>query len=501
MRSKKAIINIISSLALQLVALVSGFIIPKLIITKFGSNVNGLVTSITQFLAYITLLESGFGPVVKATLYKPIADNDKKQIENILCSTERFFRVIAGIFVIYLIGLSIVYPFIVNTEFEFIYTMSLVLIISSSIFVEYYFGMTYKLYLQAEQKTYIISIVQIIGYVFNVIAVIVLVKLNCSIHIIKLVSGIIFVLRPIVQKIYVKKKYNINLKNANKEFKLKQKWDGLAQHIAAVVHGNTDITLLTIFTPIEEVSVYSIYYMVIQGVKALVQSLTSGIDSAFGDMLAKNEKDQLNERFKIYEIFYHTINTILFTCTISLIIPFITIYTKNVSDVNYIRPEFALLITIAEFICMTRMPYISLVYAAGHFKQTKKGAWIEAIVNLIVSIVLIKKYGIIGVALGTLVAMIIRTIEFMYYSSKRILDRKITFSFEWIVIIGLETVLLIFIDSLIPNSNITNYKDWIILAVKIGLIHAILVLSINGIMFKKYLKEIFNIINCFFKKR
>ena len=56
MRSKKAILNIISSLMLQITILICGFIVPKVIITNFGSNVNGLVSSITQFLAYITLL-------------------------------------------------------------------------------------------------------------------------------------------------------------------------------------------------------------------------------------------------------------------------------------------------------------------------------------------------------------------------------------------------------------------------------------------------------------
>ena len=52
MRSKKAILNIISSLMLQITILICGFIVPKVIITNFGSNVNGLVSSITQFLFY-----------------------------------------------------------------------------------------------------------------------------------------------------------------------------------------------------------------------------------------------------------------------------------------------------------------------------------------------------------------------------------------------------------------------------------------------------------------
>lgn len=58
MRTKKAILNIIASLLLQVIVLICGFIVPKLIITNFGSKVNGLISSITQFLAYISLLES-----------------------------------------------------------------------------------------------------------------------------------------------------------------------------------------------------------------------------------------------------------------------------------------------------------------------------------------------------------------------------------------------------------------------------------------------------------
>ena len=92
MRSKKAIYNIVSTLVLQVVIVLYGFIVPKIIINKFGSDVNGLISSITQFLAYISLLESGFGPVVKAALYKPIANKDKKTIAGILKTSEKFFK-------------------------------------------------------------------------------------------------------------------------------------------------------------------------------------------------------------------------------------------------------------------------------------------------------------------------------------------------------------------------------------------------------------------------
>lgn len=494
MRSKKALLNIIFSLMQQIVTVTCGFIVPKLIITKFGSDVNGLISSITQFLAYISLLEAGFGPVVKATLYKPIAKKDKNQIENILKSAEKFFRIIALIFLIYLIILSMIYPAIVSDKFTYIYTMSLVIIISISTLAEYFFGMTYRLYLQAEQKTYIISIIQIIGYILNTVAIVILIKANTSIHVVKLASGLIFVLRPIIQNIYVKNKYKINLKKADKNYELKQKWDGLAQHIAAVVHNNTDIAILTFLAPIKEVSVYSVYYLVVKGVKSIIQAFTGGIDASFGDMIAKGEKEQLNKSFKIYELFYYTIITIAYVCTLILIVPFIKVYTLGITDANYIRPLFGYLIVLAEFIWAIRLPYSSITLAAGHFKETKNGAWLEAISNIIISVILVWKYGIVGVAIGTLTAMIIRTVEFIYHTNRYILIRKQSNSLKMLVIIMLEVLIIFGLIKVLPTIEITTYISWIMYACMVAVISIVVILTINLIIYKNEMKQILSII-------
>ena len=212
MRSKKALKNIIYTLIQQTVTIVCGLIVPRLIISKFGSSVNGLISSITQFLAYIVLLDSGFSPVIKSLLYKPIAKKNKQEIENILYATERFFKIIARIFIVYIIILIFIYPTLVSTNFNHIFTITLLIIISISTFAEYYFGMTYKIYLQAEQKLYIVSLLQILTTVLNTIFVVVLIRLNANILIVKLVSSLIFVIRPILQNVYVKKKYNIKNK-------------------------------------------------------------------------------------------------------------------------------------------------------------------------------------------------------------------------------------------------------------------------------------------------
>ena len=488
MRSKKAIYNIITNLLLQVITILYGFIVPKIIISNFGSNTNGLISSITQFLAYITLLESGFGPVVKSILYKPIADKDNQTVAKILKSSEKFFRTIACIFLIYIILLCIIYPFLVSNNFGYFYTISLILIIALSTFAEYFFGMTYRLFLQADQKTYIISLIQIITYILSIVFIMILTKLNANIQLIKLVGGIIFILRPIIQNYYVKKKYNIKLNEVKENYVISQKWDGLAQHIAAVIHGNTDVTLLTFFCTISEVSVYSVYYMVVKGIKSIIQAFSNGIDASFGDMIAKNEQDNLNKKFDMYEIMYFTIATILFTCTIMLITPFITVYTKGINDVNYIRYTFGYLLVISEYIWAIRLPYSSIILAVGHFKETRKGAWIECLSNIIVSTLLVWKYGIIGVTIGTIIAMTIRTVEFMYHTNKYILKRNIFKSAKKIILLIIETLLIVFICKYLPYLDNISYINWLINAIMTVGVATFLVFIINLLIYKKDMK-------------
>ena len=491
MRSRKAIMNIISSVILQIITIICGFIVPKLILQTYGSAVNGLLQSITQFLAYIALLESGFGPVVKALLYKPIANKDKDTIARILKTSQNFFRKISYIFIIYILVLCVVLPMATSHEFDTGFTISLLIIIATSTFAEYFFGMTFKIYIGAEQKQYISSFFQIATILLNTVLMIILIKLGTNIQVVKLASALAFVLRPLLQYVYVKKKYKINLRNVKGDYPIKQKWDGLAQHVAYVLHKNTDIVIITLCADIKEASVYSIYYLVINSVKNVVHAFIEGIDATFGDMNAKGEQENLTKSFRMYEALYFAATTIIFACTAVLTVPFVSIYTQGITDANYFRPEFLYIIAIAEFFYMIRMPYfIALVKSTGRFKETKIGAWVEAGINVVLSIILIWKFGLVGIAIGTLVAMIIRTIEIMCFSAKIILKVSVWHVFKILFVITLEFIVIVAIMQILPEAIMTNYLEWFLQALKTFGISLVIVVPINLLVFRKDVKNI-----------
>ena len=346
-----------------------------------------------------------------------------------------------------------------------------------------------------------ISGIQIGTIILNTIAVIILIHFGASIQIVKLATCLIFVLRPILQNVYVKNKYKINLKEAKGNYKIEQKWEGLAQHIAYVVHKNTDIVILTICGSLADISVYSVYLMIINAIKNITHSFIGGVDATIGDMIAKGENESLNKTFKTLEGYYITIATIVFSATIFLIVPFVNLYTNGITDANYIRQEFAVIMVLAEFVWAIRQPYNDLVKAAGHFKQTRIGAWVEAISNIVISFILVWNYGIIGVAIGTLFAMSIRTIEFMYHCSRYILNRSVWYTFKRLFVIAFEFCILAVIINCLPKVEITNYQTWILQAIAITSISAVFVITTNCLLYRDNVKNVLGIVKNIFKRK
>lgn len=490
MRSKKAFFNILSSFTSQIVSVICGFIAPRLIIETFGSDVNGVIAAISQFLGYIVLFEAGVGGVVRAALYKPLAENDVVGISGIVKATEKFFRVLAFLFIGYCLIIALLFPFLVNNLFENIFTFTLVLIIGTSTFIQYFFGVASQIVLQADQKGYITSTIQIFTTIINTIIVIVLIKLGANIHMVKLGSAAIYIIRPMVLYSYVIKKYKIDKKCSVDNNAIKQRWDGLGHHIAFFLHTNTDIVVLTLLTNVKEVSVYSVYLMIVSGIEKLTTTFSTGLEAAFGNMIAKNEKEALDKNFQIYEFMSYTITTILFTTTALTIIPFVSIYTKGITDANYYRPLFAYVLTAAEAIYCIRLPYHAVVLAAGHFKQTRNGAFMEAFINIFLSFLLVNFWGIVGVAIGTLCAMLFRTIQYAVYLTKHILERSIWIFIKRFVISSVTVFLIIITVNLLPIRNADSYVTWIMQGIIVGIIACIVTFAMNAVFYFENIKGI-----------
>ena len=483
-RKKKLTLNTVISIAQRLVAVICGFILPRLFLRHFGSDVNGLVSSIGQFLTLITIFDSGMGVVIEASLYKPLAERNKKLISQIMHSGQKFYNRLVVILFVYVLGVALIYPNFVSDQFDYLYTLFLVLAISLSSFGQYCLGVTNGVLLSADQKGYVVYASIIVTTVLNTIISAVLIELNCSVQIVKLASSFVFLCRPVFLALYVKKHYQINWKEPYDSEPIKQKWNGLAQHIAAIVLGDTDVIVLTFFASLKTVSIYSVYLLVINSVKNILVSATAGIRSYMGNMIAKNEQETLSKTFSYIEWAFHAAVTLCFSLVAVLIVPFVKVYTSGINDANYIVPSFALILSIAYCIYCYRIPYLDIIMASGKFKEIQGSAILEALLNLVISILAVFKFGLIGVAIGTLIAMTYRLIFLAFFLRKNVVNRPIKFFVKNIAIDALAFV-LIYLPHLFVNIDIGNYFDWFVYALVCGVIAFLVILTINFLFYRK----------------
>ena len=232
------------------------------------------------------------------------------------------------------------------------------------------------------------------------------------------------------------------------------------------------------FSSLENVSVYAIYALVVNGMTSAVVTFTTGISSMWGNMLARGELDTLKKSYERVEIFTHIGVTWAFTTTAILIVPFVTVYTQNISDANYTVPIFALIFTAAYGLRCIRIPYLCITHAAGHYKQTQNGALIQMILNLAISLALVIPFGLIGVAAGTLVAMTYHTFYFAWYLRKNVLNRDFIHFLKHLAVDALAISLMYFAARNFSLDDI-SYYSWFVLAVKVSLISLPICLLVN----------------------
>lgn len=487
-RAKK---NIVVSLSSQIVVLLCGIVIPRAMIGAFGSEAYGTASSITQFLAYITLLEGGIGGVARAVLYKPLAENDKRKISAIMAEISRFFICIGLIFVVYVAVLACTFHSISRVEcMDWITTVLLVLVISISTFGQYFIGISNTVLLQAAQKSYVTNAVSTVATIVNAISTVALINLGCSLIFVKLASSLIFFSRPVFLWLYVKKQYQLPKSEEKGKNYLEQKWSGLGQHLAYFLHSNTDVVVLTLFSNLRMVAVYSVYNMIISHVQSLTLSFISGMEALFGEMLARNEHNQLHRTFNIYETLISVISTVMFSTTMVLVLPFIRLYTAGITDANYQQPLFAALLILSALCYCLRIPYHAVVIAAGHFKQTAGAAYGEAVVNIALSILLVSRFGLPGVAIGTLTATCFRFVYYVVYLSKHIFFRRINLFLKRVIVNATSIACNCAFGSwIISFIEISNYIYWVLGGILVAITSIVTTGVMNYLVYQDEFKE------------
>lgn len=488
---RKAKLNISTTLLSQLVATACGIVIPRVMIKSFGSATYGLTTSIAQFLAYISLLESGIGRVGRAELYKPLAEKNAFEISRVYNAVKYFFRIVGIVFIAYTLVLSFSYYDIAEVEGTGRTTVFLLIwVISTTTLAKYMGGLANLTLLNADQRQYIGNTVISVTTVLNALLVVLLTRANCGILTVKLGSSLVYIAQPVCYAIYAKKLFKLPSVGKNRS-KLSQKWTGIGQHIAYFLHTNTDVVMLTLCADIRLVAVYTVYSLVISSMRKIAGSFTSGMEAAFGEMIAKKDKASLHDAYRRYKFMLSFTTIVLFGTTAALVVPFVRLYTSGITDADYIQPAFAIILLFAEAIDCVMFPCSSLPVSANRLKETKWGSYGEAAINISLSLILIWWNPLIGVALGTLIATVFKSLYYMIYSGKYILE----ISIKELMLKFLFTSVMIgtfaLAGTLIMREGIiTTFYEWLLWAIVAAVLVVVTTLGASRVFYPKDLKQL-----------
>ena len=490
-RTKNALYNIIFAIVLQLITALSGLILPRLIIPKYGSDINGLIISITQFLSYIALLEAGAESVFRAALYDPFAKKDYFKVSKIFNSSKKFFRKIAIVLLLYVFVLCIIFPTLIAQNHDFVFTIFMILILSGSTFFQYYISIPYISVLSASQKVRIVYFIDSVLIVLNLIISYILISLNANILIVKLASTLLFIVKPAFFIYYVKKTYNICNTNETDEIVTKNQKYGFIHHLAQFIHVNTDIIIITFLMGTKEVSVYAVYYAIVSGIERVISSLSVGSAAGIGDLLSENNVEKSNALVDKFEFIQGGLTTVLYSVTALMLIPFIKLYTINMTDANYINPSFGYILVAANAMYCFRLIYSTITLNGSKFKDTCLGAIFECLINVSISIILVWKLGLIGVAIGTLIGMIVRYLFDIIYLSNNLLFRNFIKTLKFLLISLIASAISISVClGIVDKIFILTWMSWLIAAFCCLIITSIICCLIYFIFYYKTMSDL-----------
>lgn len=482
----------LSTLLLEVVTLISGLIMPRLILSHFGSASNGLVSSITQFLGFSTILRAGLGGAIRAALYRPLANNDADEINAIMAATERHMKKVAAIIAIAILGFACIYPFFVIEEYKWLYAFTMVLVIGSGTLVENLFGIKCQILLQADQRYHIATLISVVGHIFVTLASATIIICGGNMHAVKIGAVVAAFIKPILLNAYVKKHYNIDWKVKPDEKAISQRWNAFFQQVATVMNENVSLVILTVMQPLTSISVYTVHSMVVFNIRSIVNSFSMGSNSTFGSILATGDEKELQKTFFFVEWVIFAVGCLLYSITAVMLTPFVMLYTASITDVDYYQPLFGIFMVLSALVFSVKYPYQYLAEGAGKFKETRNGAIVEVVINIVASVLFVLKFGFIGVLLGILCSSIIRMVEYALFVFKHLLHISRWHIVKHFSLLCATFAACFFAGRLVCFFECTNYLNWMFNALFVALSSGIIVLLVS---FLFYRKEVFSVLS------
>ena len=407
-----------------------GIALQKIFIIKLGETLLGVNSTYSSILSVLSLAELGLGTAVNFSLYGPVARGDKETVKAYMQFYKKAYRVIA--LVIACVGLALV-PFLkfiikdpvgIDSNADLIgYYLIFLFNTVSSYFVAYKYSLP-----NAEQKNYIQSNVLTITKIATVLTQIVLLLLVPNFYLYLLAAAVIELIQKIFANAYLNRKYpllkekNVRKLTAEEFSDIRKKTGALVCHkVGDAARLQTDSIIITSFINVTMSGYVDNYNKVINLIANFVNVIFNSVISSFGNLIATESDEKQYEMFRVYRFFAAWIYGFSSVGFFMLLTPFISWYYGD----RFALPAAVVGAILIDFYFKgERVVLSNYKTAAGVFEQDKFLPLVQGAVNLVLSIVLVQRIGLLGVYIGTIVSGLIANLIRPVIIYRTCFDRK-----------------------------------------------------------------------------
>lgn len=492
-RSKKFFYNTLFTALLQVMNVAAALIVPRLMLGFYGSEINGLVTSITQFINYFNLVEAGLSAAAIYALYKPLSDRDDARTSEIVSASRRFYTQAGWVFTALTVILAILYPLYIKTpDISYLETALLVLALGAGGFLEFFTLAKYRVLLTADQKTYVISIASILHVALQTALIAALSVLGASVLVTRASAIAALLLRSAILLFYCRRRYPKLDYYAKPDMgALDKRWDAMFLQVLGAIHQGATVILLTLIVrDLSVISVFSVFNIVVMGLNSVLGIFNSGLAASFGEVIVRGEKDTLRRAYREFEGGFYMVISFVFAVSFVMIMPFVDLYTLNVFDADYHQPLIGFLVILDTYLYHLKTPQGMLVISAGMYRETRWRTLTQGLIAVVGGAILAVPLGLVGILLAAAASNLYRDFDLWFFSARRITDTPVRDTLL-AVLRSVSSVLIILLPFRFITVAPTSWISWILQAALVSLWAGAVVLALALVFDRATLLGIF----------
>lgn len=462
---KELVLNLFITLTIGVLT----FCVNKYFANYMGQKELGLMRLFSQLVIFLNLAELGLATASSYSLYKPLLEKKYNKINIIFSTIDSLYKKISYSILIIGIILSFFIPSLINdleiNKYTYLYWYLYVF----NVFLSYTFA-KYIVLLTANQEYKFVRIIQGVSRIFSQSVQIYILYKTQSFLLFIIASMIDNTIQFILYRIYYKKKYNYIIIVKTREKNIFKNLMNLFWHrISALIVFNTDYIIISKFLSLEIVGIYSSYLIVVNVVNTLLGVLTNIISPKIGLFIANNSKKEIFKLYVSINIIYTYLSIIFCYTTYKTINPFMELWLGK----EYLLDNVTIIILILNlFIQLSRTPIEIFKNGFGFFSDIHLAIF-ESLFNLFFSLFLVRKVGLNGVILGTLLSnIIIIILAKPLLLFKECFKEKEILYLKKLSIVAINAIIIIIIlenifNRYLKNKLCSSWINWIYFAVTI----------------------------------